>query len=148
MKTLVVYESNFGNTKLIADEIARELSPNARSVSVRDIGKSDLEQIELIIVGSPIHAWRPTQNILWFIYRLNDIGRKGVKAAAFDTRIKTFFSGNAAKKIANALSERGFKIIDKPTGFFVKGNEGPLLEGEISRAQLWAKQIHSEAEKI
>lgn len=146
MKPLIVYDSNFGNTKLIAEKIAQELAPNAKAVSVKMVNKNDLEQIDLIVVGSPINGWRPTQNILWFLYKLNS-RNKGIKAAAFDTRIKTFFSGNVAKKIAKALSDRGFVMIGQPEGFCVKGKEGPLLTGEIERARSWAKNLRDQMKK-
>lgn len=146
MKTLIVYDSNYGNTKLIADEIAQELSPNAKAVAVKNISNDELDQIDLIVVGSPINGWRPTQNILWFLYKLNS-HNKGIKAAAFDTRIKTFFSGNAAKKIARALSDRGFLMIGNPQGFYVNGKEGPLLQGEIQRARSWAKNLREQVNK-
>lgn len=147
MKALIVFDSNYGNTKLIAEGIAQELAPDAKAVAVNNLNKNDLEQMDLIIVGSPINAWRPTQSILWFIYRLNSMVRKGVKVAAFDTRVRSFISGNAAKKIANALSDIGFMVIDKPQGFYVKGKEGPLLSGEIERARSWAKNLRDQMEK-
>lgn len=148
MKTLVVYDSNFGNTKLIAEEIAREFTPNVKTVSVNQIDQNDLQQLDLLVVGSPINAWQPTRSILWFIYKLNQSKNKIAKVAAFDTRVRSFMSGNAAKKIAKAFSDRRFQIIEKPQGFYVSGKEGPLLPGEVDRAKAWAKSIHQQMEKM
>jgi flavodoxin len=147
MRTLVVYDSNFGNTKLIADEIASELKPDSRSVSVNDIKPNDLENLDLLVVGSPINAWRPTQRILWFIYKLHASKNKNLTVAAFDTRVRSIVSGNAAKKIARALTDRQFKLIEKPTGFYVSGKQGPLMQGEIQRAKDWAKSLQQQMQK-
>lgn len=54
MKTLVIFDTNYGNTKLVADSIAGQLGEGARSVSVEDLRDSDLAGIGLLVVGSPI----------------------------------------------------------------------------------------------
>ena len=54
MKTLVIFDTNYGNTKFVADSIAGELGEGARSVSVKDLRDSDLAGIGLLVVGSPI----------------------------------------------------------------------------------------------
>jgi flavodoxin len=139
MKTLVVYDSNFGNTKKIAEAIAETLK--ARAISVKEITIDSIKGIELLIVGSPINAWRPTTKIKDFLDAITPGKLSGIKAAAFDTRVKIFISGNAAKKISKALGEKGAAIISDSIGFYVKDNEGPLLDGEITKAQQWAADI-------
>jgi hypothetical protein len=49
--------------------------------------------------------------------------------------------GYAAKHIAKALEKKGGKLVVPPEGFFVKGDNGPLAEGELARAAKWAEQI-------
>jgi len=78
---------------------------------------------------------------------------KGVKVAAFDTRISTAdvnsrllnilvkLFGYAAKPIAYKLEKKGGSLIIPPEGFFVKDSEGPLKDGELERAADWAKLI-------
>jgi hypothetical protein len=66
---------------------------------------------------------------------------EGKKAAAFDTRVKLFIHGDAAKKIAKKLEEAGAKIVADSQGFIVQGKEGPLLDGEVERAAEWAASI-------
>ncbi|MDE1860663.1 MAG: flavodoxin domain-containing protein [Candidatus Micrarchaeota archaeon] len=145
MKGFVVYDSNFGNTKIVAESIARQLGGNVKAVSVRRIKDADLEGIDLLVVGSPINAWSPTSPTKKFLEGLGKDGLAGIKAAAFDTRLRSFASGDAAKNISRALKRAGAKIIAKPTGFYVKGTKGPLLEGETSRATDWADEIRSGA---
>ncbi len=49
--------------------------------------------------------------------------------------------GYAADPIQKKLKSKGGVSIIKPEGFFVNGNEGPLFEGEIEKAQNWTKDI-------
>ncbi|MHB8840870.1 MAG: hypothetical protein ACYC56_03625 [Candidatus Aquicultor sp.] len=62
-------------------------------------------------------------------------------AAAFDTGFTSIFAGNAAKRIAQALQQAGFRLIVPPQRFIVTGAEGPLAEGELDKAKTWAQQI-------
>ena len=141
MKALVIFDSNFGNTKIIAEVVAKELGESARVISVSDFKIKDLEGIELLVVGSPINGWRPTKKIENFLANLNTDQLKGIRATSFDTRINFFFHGDAAKKISRKLERAGAQTITPPKGFFVKGAEGPLIEGEIEKAITWAKSI-------
>ena len=139
MKSLIIYDSNFGNTKQIAEIIAETLS--GRAVSVNDFKEDDLAGIDLLVVGSPINAWRATPKVQTFLLNLKNSQLKRVSAAAFDTRIKIFFSGNAAKRIARSLTEAGAELITPPLAFYVKEKEGPLVNGEIAKAKSWARHL-------
>lgn len=143
MKSLIVFDSNFGNTKKIADSIAGQLGSGALSISVNDLKDSDLNEIDLLIVGSPINAWSPTKKTAAFLDRLGSFKMNGIKSAAFDTRIKSFISGNAAKKIAKALQQSGADLVVPPVGFYVTDKEGPPMNGEIKKAEGWAQLIKS-----
>jgi len=143
MKALVIFDTNYGNTKLVADSIAGQLGEGARSVSVKDLRDSDLAGIGLLVVGSPIIGWKPSERMGNFLAGLSKGRLKGMKAAAFDTRVKMFISGDAAKKISRALNNFGAEIIVRPQAFYVRGKEGPLLDGEIERAKDWARSIRT-----
>src|SRR5512141_159076 len=104
MKALVVYDSAHGNTKSVAEAIAGSLDGmQARSVPVGDFKPGTLAAGDLLVVGSPINGWRPTPKITALLSALGDGSLQGVKAAAFDTRVRMFIHGDAAKKIAHAL---------------------------------------------
>lgn len=141
MKALVIYDSYFGNTKLIAEAIAKELGGGTLAKPVVRFNKSELEGTGLLIVGSPIRGWRPSERMGEFLASLGRDRLKGIKAAAFDTRIKLFIHGDAARKISKALENAGAKIIAQPQVFFVKGSEGPLFDGEIEKATQWATML-------
>lgn len=139
MKTLVIYDSGFGNTKQIAEKIAETLG--GTSLKVQDFKKESLSGINLLIVGSPINGWMPLPSITNFSNSLGDEDLKGKKATAFDTRVKLFIHGDAKNKIAKGLERAGADILTKAEAFYVKGTNGPLLEGELERATDWAKKL-------
>ena len=155
MKTLIVYDSYFSNTEQIAQEIGNSLGSkeDAGISKVSDIKIEELDEVELLIVGSPTRAFRPTNPIVTFLLEIPFNSLKGVKVAAFDTRIcmadlksriltiLVKLLGYAAKPIAKKLKKKGGELVIPPEGFFVKGSEGPLKDGELERAASWAKQI-------
>ena len=142
MKALVVYDSAYGNTKSVADAIAGSLDGlQASSVPVGDFKPDALEAGDLLVVGSPINGWRPTPKITELLSAFGKGSLAGVKAAAFDTRVRMFIHGDAAKKITHALKAGGADIIAGPMPFYVKGSEGPLRDGEIEKAEGWARGL-------
>jgi len=155
MKIRIIYDSFFGNTEKIAQAIHRSLGTAEDAVisRVNQTAPGDLAGVQLLIVGSPTRAFRPTKAITGFLDKIPDSGLKGMKVAAFDTRIAVAdvhsrllnilvrFFGYAAKPIAGKLMKKGGELITPSEGFFVKGSEGPLKEGEEERAGLWTQGI-------
>jgi flavodoxin I len=149
---LVIYDSVFGNTSKIAEAIGEALE-DTRVISVSEVTDADLEDLEILFVGSPTRVFRPTPATMTFIKDLGPKALTGVKAAAFDTRIpidqtdseflKMLINllGYADSKIAKGLSKAGAELALESNGFGVSGTEGPLIEGELERAQDWARQI-------
>jgi flavodoxin len=148
MKTLVIFDSNLGNTKKIAETIAKEFGEGAKATSVIDFDIKDLNGIDLIIVGSPIIGWKPTEKMDNFLSDLGKDKLKGFKAASFDTRVRLFIHGDAMKKISDKLKNAGAEIIVEPKAFIVLGKEQAtvLAAGEIEKAVNWAKSIKTKFE--
>ena len=154
MKALIIYDSFFGNTEQIAQAIGHALG-SPTEVEILRVSHVEPQQLtgKLIIVGSPTRGFRPTPAINKLLGRIPANGLKGVKVAAFDTRIsvdniespllhilvKLF--GYAAKPIAEKLKKKQGELTVPPEGFYVEGTEGPLKNGELERAAEWARQI-------
>jgi flavodoxin I len=140
----VVYDSMYGNTEKIAEAIGSAIVGDVMVLNVAKANPSELESIDLLIVGSPTQGGRPKRAIQEFLNRVPESAVKGINIAAFDTRFSTKWVkvfGYAAGKIARSLEKLGGTLIVSPEGFFVKGKEGPLEEGELERAASWAKEI-------
>jgi flavodoxin len=141
MKVFVVYDSIHGNTEKIARAVGAAITGDVQVVRVEQARPSDLNSVDLLIIGSPTQGGRPTQAIRDFVNSLPASAGRG-SAAAFDTRfsarwVRVF--GYAADRIAATLKGKGWTAVARAEGFFVTGKEGPLQEGELERAARWAK---------
>jgi flavodoxin I len=146
MKALIVYDSVYGNTEKIAGTIAEAITPTGEVKVIRagEASPSELESLDLLIVGSPTHGGRPTPAVQEFLNKVAQQSLKDIKVAAFDTRTTSKLAkifGNAAGRIARQLTKKGGVLIASPEGFFVTGTKGPLKEGELERAADWAKRL-------
>jgi flavodoxin len=155
MKTIIVYDTFFGNTEQIAFAVRDALNSNggAETLRVGDARPQQLTGLDYLIVGSPTRGFRPSKPISGLLKSIPAGGLSGVKVASFDTRMSTAdvkpgilgfmvnLFGYAAKPIADALVKKGGELVVPPEGFYVEGSEGPLKEGELERAATWAKLI-------
>jgi len=146
VKTLVVYDSLYGNTRAIAQAIGDAIPGDVQVLPVGQVDAGDLETVDLLVIGSPTHGAMPTEAIQRLVERTGPPARKGARAATFDTRLTWFFlerwGGFAAPKIADTLEEKGWALAGQPGGFFVGGlKKGPLKRGEVDRATAWAEGL-------
>jgi flavodoxin I len=145
MKTLVIYDSVYGNTKAIAQAIGETIPGEVRVLHVGQVSAAELETVDLLLVGSPTHGGGPTEGVQGLVERIGSPAREGAQVAAFDTRFASRWVrifGFAAPKMADALNEKGWKLVAAPEGFFVQGaRRGPLKQGEAERAAAWAKGL-------
>mgnify|MGYP000002908455 CR=1 FL=1 len=158
MKALIVYDSVFGNTMKVAQAMAEALGAGAAVQKADAVTAGDLTGLDLLIVGSPTRAFTATGAAKGFLNKIPAGALKGVKVAAFDTRMylpdvdNKFLNfmvgifGYAAEPMGKKLVRKGGTQGLKPEGFFVKDSEGPMKDGEIERAAAWARQaINGEA---
>ncbi|MBN1640278.1 MAG: flavodoxin family protein [Anaerolineae bacterium] len=155
MKALVVYDSVFGNTEQVARAMGEALGAGAEVQVLRggDVRQEHLHDLDALVVGSPTRAFSPTPAIKAWVRSLPRDSLKGVRVAAFDTRVSveevnsailTFMVrilGYAAKPIGKGLVRKGGELTMPPEGFYVGGTEGPLKEGELARAAEWVGQL-------
>jgi len=155
MTVALVYDSVFGNTAEIARAIARGLEARGRAVTllpVAELHDFDAAGYELIVAGSPTRGFAPTPSIEEFVAGLP----KGTgPVAAFDTRLDldainpaplrwvVNAGGYAASRIGDALKRKGYALREPNGDFKVSGTEGPLMDGEIERAEAWGKGLAS-----
>ena len=145
MKTLVVYDSVYGNTEIIARAIGDALPGEVQVLRVGQVRAGDWETVDLLIIGSPTHGALPTEAVQGLVDRIGSPAREGARVATFDTRLTWGFLrryGFAADKMAETLKGKGWTLVGEPGGFFVGGlKKGPLKQGEVDRAAAWAKGL-------
>ena len=152
MDAAVVYESMFGNTRIIAEAVAEGLrasDPGAHVavVPVADATVGKLGEPDLVVVGAPTHFSRMSTPRSRKVFATGPGVREwlaalpaapqGRRAAAFDTRLSYPLAGSAARPISRRLHRRGYQIAARPAGFIVQHSKGPLKAGERERARAW-----------
>jgi flavodoxin len=144
MKTLIIFDSRFGNTEKIAQAISEAISGEIKMLRPKDANPAELDSVGLLVVGSPTWGGRPTSEMRRFLNKIPKNALNNVKVASFDTRDDSMLTkvfGKAAGRIAASLKKKGGTLMTPPEGFIVKGLQGPLVEGELERAAKWAKTI-------
>ena len=146
MKTLIVYDSVYGNTEKIARAIGEGIASSGGVKIVRpaETNPAELASFDFLIVGSPTQGGRATPALQEFLNKIPADALKNKSVASFDTRVKNVIAklfGYAAGRIADSLKEKGGQMVAPPEAFIVMGTKGPLKEGEAERATAWAKGI-------
>ena len=170
MNTVVVYESMYGNTHLVAEAIAEGLRQSSDSsvtvVPVQDAEQDVVDSADLLVVGGPTHvhglsrestrraaveaAQKPDSDLVLdpdaegpgLREWFDRLGELTAKTAAFDTRMKGpgALTGRASKGIAKRLREHGGVPVVDPRSFLVT-KENRLLDHEQEHAREWGKQL-------
>jgi flavodoxin len=145
MNALVIYDSTFGNTEKLAQAMADVLAErgSVRVLRVTKVQPTDLEGVDLLILGCPTHKRGPSDAVQAFLDCLSKRSLNGIAAAAFDTRYRRsrMITGSAARRVSKSLRKAGASIVTGPESFFVADREGPLETGEIERAEAWTREI-------
>ena len=173
MRALVVYESMYGNTHVIATNIADGLraTHEVTLVPVAAATADLVAQADLLVVGAPTHihrlstastrqaarkaAAKPDSGLTldpdaagpavrdW----LNDLAaRNHARAAAFDTRLagNPALPGRASRGTGRLLTRHGYFLVMPPESFLV-GKQSTLVENENLRARQWGARLGSVA---
>lgn len=129
MNCAVRYYSRSGNTKLIADEIARSL--NIKAVSVDDPAGKLNKPVDVLFIGGALYAYGIDEHLKSY---LKEIDAKNVKkAAVFST---SWISKHAIEVIKEELKQKGIQVADEV--FYVRG--------KANDAQI--KEVHQFAKKM
>ena len=169
MRTLIVYESMYGNTHEVAEQIGKGVEElgDTQVVPVHDATPDLIAWADLVIVGGPTHAHGMTSSSTrkaareaadkpgsevemdpeaggqglrdWF-GALSKVETK--RAAAFDTRVDAaaVLTGRASNGIARRLRSHGFSLVTKQESFLVD-KHNRLVDGEAERAMKWGLQL-------
>jgi hypothetical protein len=169
MKALVIYESMYGNTHLIADAIGRGVEDGGNEVLVLPVDRADeaaLADADLLVVGGPTHvhgltrestrkaaveaAEKPDSGLEvdpdaegeGLREWFDDVGKLSKPAAAFDTRMEgpPAFTGRASKGIAKRLSKHGCRLVVDPESFLVT-KDNHLESDEELHAVSWGTRL-------
>lgn len=150
MKTLIVYDSFFGNTEKVANKLYETLSKSQKTklAHVSEAQKLNIEQYDLIVVGSPTRYYNPTPAITAFVRELKTVS---VNVAFFDTRLDAeghwlmgpmekifkFASDTLEVLVRNTKAKQMISSL----GVYVTGTEGPIARNAMKDVENWAKLL-------
>ena len=150
MKTLIVYDSQFGNTEQIAQRIANALCDvgQVQMIHADPAHPLWLQGVDLLIVGSPTQVWNATTAMRSTLKNTSPQLFHHLAVACFDTRFRKsrWMTGSAALNLAKQLCAMGANLLLPPESFFVESKEGPLASWEVTRATEWALNIYQQYE--
>lgn len=163
MNTLIIVESYFGNTSVIARAIADgiETSPESRRVQIITAEKASPQipaDVSLVIVATPTHNYGLPGPAIRTQAQANGATessirgvREWIETAEFrstlriitiDTSIKSRFTPSTASKTARKLlKHRDVSDVERGPSFYVDSMSGPLTPGETERARAWGAQV-------
>ena len=172
MRALVVYESMYGNTRVVASNIADGLrgTYEVTLVPVAAATADLIAQADLLVVGAPTHmhglstassrqlarkaAAKPESGLtldpdadgLALRDWLSELAGGHGLAAAFDTRLAgaPVLTGRASRGISRLLRRHGYRLITPPESFVVT-KLNTLIDGEPSRARAWGEALAAAA---
>lgn len=121
MTAAVRYYSRSGNTKLVADAIAKELGVTAVSVDRPEASLN--EKTDVLFIGGALYAYGLDNHLKTYISKL-DPGQVG-KAVVFST---SWISKHSLDLIKNALKAKGISVEDETFYVRNKANAEQLKE--------------------
>ena len=174
MRVLVVYESMYGNTHVVASNIADGLraAHEVTLVPVADATADLVAEADLLVVGAPTHmhglstvssrraagkaAAKPESELTLDLHAggvalrdwLSGLAGGHVLAAAFDTRMAgaPVLTGRASRGVSKLLQRHGYRLITPPESFLVT-KLNTLVDGESTRAREWGAALAATADQ-
>jgi flavorubredoxin len=118
-RVAIVYDTIWGGTRVMAEEIAKgiRLADPKVVVNVMNLAKSDKNDVatevfrsKAVLVGSPSHNKCALSSVGAFLEEMRGLSFKGKKSAAFGCY---GWSGEAQKRLNDTLRDIGFEVVDE-----------------------------------
>ena len=151
VKVVAVYESKYGNTKLVAETIIdgiREASGLETGLSeLKEVDRSHLGDYDGLLIGSPNHIGNATRGIRKFIDELGNLDLKDKWIGVFDTYMIGDFE-KAVKKMEKQIGKNlpELRLVIPGLSIKVAGMKGPITEGELPKAKEFGVRIAAQIE--
>ena len=123
MKVQVRYYSRSGNTKVLADAIAK--GANVKAISIDDENASIDEKTDILFIGGALYAYGLDSKIKKYISELDATNIK--KAIVFST---SWISKHSIDLLKKALTEKNIDVSEEYIYYKNKPNSNELKEAE------------------
>lgn len=145
-RALVIYDSKYGNTKLVAERIAENIrvagEKDTKVISLDDVDVGKILGCDILVIGTPNHYSKPSKAVMEFVKGLKGLGLKGKRVAAFDTCLRKQ-EGKAYRRIERDIREiaSDIRLITPGLSIVVVGTKGPILDGELPKCEDFGRRI-------
>jgi hypothetical protein len=160
MKGLILYRSHYGNTKLVADTIAKQIKASGHEVTVQDVREAlpELLPMDFVFIGSPTRFAKPDGKALKAIKQLKKKNFTKKPVIIYDTygpapvdpqeilNNKWLYPG-AAGIMHRTAQEQGLNVCPQILRCAVQtGQKGPLAEHELEKAAAFTNGLLAKIE--
>lgn len=151
VKVFVAYDSQYGNTKLVAEKIAegiREAEGMEVALGyVKEVDPSTLAGYDALLLGAPNHMGRPSRTMKKFVDQLTKVDLKAASVAVFGTYAgRARAVDRAVDKMEKTVAKKlpRLKLVLRGLSVKVTGVTGPVVEGELPKCMDFGKKIAEE----
>jgi len=158
MRGLVVYDTSYGNTKKIGETIAETLKESQLEVDlfyVKHVKKLKGTDYDFLVLGSPTKFGTMSFTFKRFLGKVKSEEWVNKPFAAFYTENPENVERSkvenkewsAAEKIAEKLREKKMNQLLPVLKALVLGQKGPLVDGEVDRTRVYARELAAKLEQ-
>ena len=156
MKGVIVYESYYGNTKILAEAIAEQLKVEGYEVELRSVREHYPESLQgdIMFLGSPVRMGSVSGRVKRYVKKLDKDVWKDKPIVVFTTtlmlpkdatdkqkRSQEKWDRSAGHKLRDLAKSRGLNAVENHLWVEVKGMKGPLVETGVENAKQFVRDI-------
>ena len=156
MKAVVIYDSYYGNTQIVAETIIDQLNEEGHKCELRSLRKKYHESPrgDIMFLGSPVRMGSVTRRVKKFVKKLDKKTWKDKPIVIFTTILmqphnatdkqkesREKYDIAAGRKLRDLARSEGFNAVENHLWVDVKGNKGPLVETGIEKTKQFAHDI-------
>lgn len=170
MVAVVVYESIWGNTAILAREIGRGLGVETRVLSTFEASLDAIASADILVLGAPVHSYgrpefvtiqagrdsevgtdeaTPGREFLLMRDWLGSLPPSETPVAVFEIRIGDLEGEGGAREVIEELTARGHSLLVPAESFqmerfpLASGPGGWIRPEELERAREWGARLAS-----
>jgi flavorubredoxin len=151
MKVFILYDSKYGNTKTVGENILESLKQvediEASISYIKDIEPHSVISYDVLILGAPNHMASPSRAMKSFVDKLAKLNVNSKSVAVFGTysgRVR--LTDRAVKKMEKIIEKTlpNLKLLPPSLSVRVKGVTGPVTDGELLKCQEFGRRIEKQ----
>jgi Flavodoxin domain len=156
MKGTIVYDSYYGNTKMVAQAIAEQLRAEGDEADLRSVRERQKTPPDgdILFLGSPVRMGSVTGRVKKYVKKLDETEWKDRPVVVFTTILALpedatdaqrhshdAYDIGAGLKLGELARSRGLRAIEDPLWVEVRGMKGPLVETGVEKTKRFTHEL-------